>query len=74
MLWILLENFIKIVILNLFNEIKYQCTGGCPLIAQDEGNIYGKSPNCNIYKALYNDVLILEAKRILKYEKAYSLN
>lgn len=51
-------------------EIKYFCAGGCPLLAYRSGNPLQKSPNCNIYKALYKDVLRLEAKRILKYEKA----
>jgi len=49
-------------------EIKYYCAGGCPQLAIRSGSIKNKSPFCNIYKALYKDVLRLEALRILKYE------
>ena len=53
-------------------EIKNYCTGGCPLIASKNGN--SKSPNCNIYKSLYKDVLVLEGKRLLKHTKPHVLN
>jgi len=54
-------------------EIRYYCAGGCPQLAIRSGNIKNKSPFCNIYKALYKDVLRLEALRILKYETANPL-
>lgn len=50
-------------------EIKNYCTGGCPLISKTN-----KSPNCNIYKALYKDILKLEAKRLMKYTTPHILN
>jgi uncharacterized protein len=47
---------------------RYWCTGGCPLYTYRETGRYDvKSPNCRIYKALYPEVLRLEALRILKY-------
>lgn len=57
----------KIVCQNC--EIKYYCTGGCPIISG-----LNKSPNCNIYKSLFKDVLKLEAKRLLKYCDPIELN
>jgi uncharacterized protein len=48
-------------------EWKYWCTGGCPLETYSATGRYDvKSPNCNIYKALYPKVLKLEGLRILK--------
>lgn len=55
-------------------DIKNYCTGGCPLVATNNNEISSKSPNCNIYKALYKDVLKLEAKRLLKYTTPHVLN
>jgi len=49
-------------------EWKYWCTGGCPLATYRATGRYDvKSPNCNIYKALYPEVLRLEGLRLLKY-------
>jgi uncharacterized protein len=50
-------------------EWRYWCTGGCPLVTYRATGRYDvKSPNCNIYKALFPEVLRLEALRLLKYE------
>jgi uncharacterized protein len=47
----------------------YWCTGGCPLLTyRVTGRFDVKSPNCNIYKALFPQALRLEAMRLLKYE------
>ena len=47
---------------------RYWCSGGCPLLTyRATGRSDIKSPNCNIYKALFPDVLRLEALRLLKY-------
>jgi uncharacterized protein len=47
---------------------RHWCTGGCPLIAYRlTGRNDVKSPNCNIYKALFPEALRLEALRLLKY-------
>jgi uncharacterized protein len=47
---------------------RYWCAGGCPLMAYRATGRYDvKSPNCNIYKALYPEVLRLEGLRLLKY-------
>ncbi len=49
-------------------EWKYWCTGGCPLATfRATGRYDVKSPNCNIYKALYPEVLRLEGMRLLKH-------
>ncbi len=49
-------------------EWKYWCAGGCPLATRRATGRYDvKSPNCNIYKALYPEVLRLEGLRLLKY-------
>ncbi len=53
---------------------RYWCTGGCPLLTyRATGRSDVKSPNCNIYKALFPDVLHLEALRLLKYVPSYPL-
>ena len=47
---------------------RYWCTGGCPLLTyRATGRSDIKSPNCNIYKALFPEVLRLEALRLLQY-------
>ncbi len=47
---------------------RHWCTGGCPLITYRlTGRNDVKSPNCNIYKALFPEALHLEALRLLKY-------
>lgn len=47
---------------------KYWCSGGCPVSTYRATGRYDiKSPNCNIYKALYPEALRLEGLRILKY-------
>ncbi len=47
---------------------RYWCTGGCPLLTyRITGRSDIKSPNCNIYKALFPETLRLEAMRLLKY-------
>jgi len=49
-------------------EWRYWCTGGCPLQTfRTTGRYDVQSPNCNIYKALFPDVLRLEGLRLLKY-------
>ena len=50
-------------------EWKYWCAGGCPLATHRATGRYDvKSPNCNIYKALYPEALRLEGLRLLKYQ------
>jgi len=52
-------------------EWRYWCTGGCPLQTfRATGRYDVKSPNCNIYKALFPDVIRLEGLRLLKYADA----
>jgi uncharacterized protein len=47
---------------------KYWCAGGCSLATYRATGRYDvKSPNCNIYKAVFPEVLKLEGLRILKY-------
>ncbi len=49
-------------------EWRYWCAGGCPLVTYKvTGRNDVKSPNCNIYKALFPAALRLEALRLLKY-------
>jgi uncharacterized protein len=48
---------------------KYWCAGGCPLETyRITGRYDAKSPNCEIYKALYPHIIRLEAQRLLKTE------
>lgn len=50
-------------------EWKHWCTGGCPLATYRATGRYDvKSPNCNIYKALFPAALRLEGLRLLKYQ------
>jgi len=47
---------------------RYGCAGGCPLMTHrvtGRGDV--KSPYCNVYRALYPDVLRLEGLRLLKW-------
>lgn len=50
-------------------EWKYWCAGGCSLETYRATGRYDvKSPNCNIYKALFPEALRLEGLRLLKYQ------
>jgi uncharacterized protein len=50
-------------------EWKHWCAGGCPLETYRATGRYDvKSPNCNIYKALFPEALRLEGLRLLKYQ------
>lgn len=47
---------------------RYWCTGGCAVATfRATGRYDIKSPNCNIYKAIYPEALRLEGLRLLKY-------
>lgn len=53
---------------------RYWCAGGCPqLTYRITGRSDVKSPNCNIYKALFPEALHLEALRLLTYEEPITL-
>jgi len=48
---------------------RYWCAGGCPLETfRITGRYDVKSPNCNIYRALFPEALRLEGLRLLKYQ------
>lgn len=48
-------------------EWRYWCAGGCPIATYRATGRYDiKSPNCNIYKAIYPEALRLEGLRLLK--------
>ncbi len=52
-------------------EWQYWCTGGCPLLTfRTTGRYDVKSPYCNIYKAIYPEMLRLEGLRLLKLNGA----
>ena len=56
-------------------EWRYWCAGGCPAATyRSTGRYDVKSPNCAIYKALFPEVLRLEALRLLRYETPLVLN
>ncbi len=47
---------------------RYSCSGGCTIATfRATGRYDVKSPNCNIYKAIYPAALRLEGLRLLKY-------
>lgn len=47
---------------------RYRCAGGCPIETfRATGRYDVKSPNCNIYKAIFPEILRLEGLRLLKY-------
>ena len=47
-------------------EWKYWCAGGCPVETFRSKSDYKlNSPNCNIYKAIFPEIIKLEAKRLL---------
>jgi uncharacterized protein len=44
------------------------CAGGCAIATfRAIGRFDVRSPNCNIYKTIYLEALLLEARRVLKY-------
>ena len=48
---------------------RYWCAGGCPLETYRVTGRYDvKSPHCNIYQAIFPEVLRLEGLRLLKYQ------
>ena len=48
---------------------RYWCAGGCPLLTyRVTGRNDVKSPYCNVYQALYPEVLRLEGLRLLKWK------
>lgn len=50
---------------------RYWCTGGCTIATfRATGRYDIKSPNCNIYRAIYPEALRLEGLRLLKYATA----
>jgi uncharacterized protein len=50
---------------------RYWCSGGCSVATfRATGRYDIKSPNCNIYKAIYPQALRLEGLRLLKYATA----
>lgn len=50
---------------------RYWCSGGCSVATfRATGRYDVKSPNCNIYKAIYPQALRLEGLRLLKYATA----
>jgi uncharacterized protein len=50
---------------------RYWCAGGCPLMAyRATGRYDSKSPNCNIYKAIFPEILRLEGLRLLEHAKS----
>ena len=47
---------------------RYWCTGGCPALTyQAYGRVDAQSPFCDVYKALFPEVIRLEGLRLLKY-------
>lgn len=53
-------------------DIRYFCTGGCSMETYNKTGKYNqKSPNCKIYKAIYPELLKLEALRIMKFSYKY---
>jgi uncharacterized protein len=49
---------------------RYWCSGGCAVATfRATGRYDIKSPNCNIYKAIYPEALRLEGLRLLKYAR-----
>jgi uncharacterized protein len=49
---------------------RYWCSGGCSVATfRATGRYDIKSPNCNIYKAIYPQALRLEGLRLLKYAR-----
>ena len=47
---------------------KHWCAGGCPVETYRATGRYDiNSPNCEIYKSIFPEVIKLEAKRLLKY-------
>lgn len=50
---------------------RYWCSGGCSVATfRATGRYDVKSPNCNIYKAIYPEALRLEGLRLLRYARA----
>lgn len=53
---------------------RYACAGGCNLQTyQMTGCVDSPSPYCNVYKALYPDLICLEARRMVRWEQPLPL-
>jgi len=51
---------------------RYRCGGGCPREAYHAyGSFDSKSPLCDVYQAIFPEIIELEALRLLKYEKPW---
>ncbi len=51
-------------------EWRYWCGGGCPLQNyRTKGSYMTKSPNCNIYKTLFPEIIRLESLRLNKLDQ-----
>lgn len=56
-------------------EWRYWCTGGCPLLTRRvTGRSDVRSPYCNVYKALYPELLRLEGLRLVKWREENRLS
>jgi uncharacterized protein len=50
-------------------EWRYWCTGGCPLLTHRvTGRVDVPSPYCEVYQALFPEILYLEGLRMLKWD------
>lgn len=51
---------------------RYRCGGGCPRETYRAfGSFNSKSPLCDVYQAIFPEIIELEALRLLKYEKPW---
>ncbi len=49
-------------------EWRYGCAGGCPLLTKRiTGQYEARSPYCDVYSALFPEVVRLEGLRLMKY-------
>jgi len=48
---------------------KYWCTSGCPMIKPNNKNASEKSPNCEIYKKVFPELIKLEGMRLIAKNK-----
>lgn len=54
---------------------RYWCAGGCPLEAlRTSGRAEAKSPYCEVYRAVFPELLRLEALRLMRYKRSLEIH
>lgn len=54
-------------------EWRYWCTGGCPILAGvTNGQPTSRSPYCQVYKAIYPELMVLKGKQLIQNLRTFA--